>query len=132
MPEMIALALRYWWAIAIAGLIALLALQSGRLDSAKASLYASKAETARERANSRAWEASFRQSEAMRLKDQDAAARAVSEANAQCDARVSAARKSASAIQTIVKTETRYDASGCPVRERVPNGLLLDALKPAG
>jgi hypothetical protein len=122
---MTALAIRYWWAIAIAGLIALLALQSGRLDSAKASLYAS-------RANSRAWEASVRQSEAMRLKDQNAAARAVSEADAQCDARVSAARKSASAIQTIVKTETRYDASGCPVRERVPDGLLLDALKPAG
>jgi hypothetical protein len=129
---MTALALRYWWAIAIAGLIALLALQTGRLDSAKASLHTSRAETARERATSRAWEASFRQSEGMRLKDQDAASAASKEADAKCDARVSAARKSSHAILTITQKVPTYDQAGCPTRERVPDGLLLDALKPAG
>ena len=129
---MIALAFRYWWAIAISALIALLALQTGRLDSAKASLKVSQAETARQKANSRAWEASFWQSEGMRLKDQETAVRAVSEADAQCDARVSAARKSSYAIQTIIQKVPTYDQAGCPTRERVPDGLLLDALKPAG
>ena len=126
---MIALAIRYWWAIAISALIALLAMQTGRLDSAKASLKLSQAETARQKANSAAWEASYHQTQAMRLKDQETAVRAVSEADAQCDARVSAARKSSHAIQTIIQKVPVYDQAGCPVRERVPVDSLRDALK---
>ena len=128
---MIALALRYWWAIAISALIALLALQTGRLDSAKASLKVSQAETARQKANSAAWEASYHQTQAMRLQDQETAVRAVSEADAQCDARVSAARKSSHAIQTIIQKVPTYDPNGCPARELVSNSLLNAALKPS-
>jgi len=124
------LLLRFWWAPVIAACLALAGVQTLRLDSAKASLHASRLETARETARARAWEASYRQADALRREEQGRALRAVSEADAMCDARVQAARKSANAIQTIVKTETRYDQTGCPVRERVPDGLLLDALRP--
>jgi len=127
---MIALLIRFWWAPVIAATLALAGVQTLRLDSAKASLHASRLETARETARARAWEASYRQADALRREEQGRALRAVSEADAMCDARVQAARKSANAIQTIVKTETRYDQTGCPVRERVPDGLLLDALRP--
>jgi len=124
--------LRFWWAPVIAACLALAGVQTLRLKASDASLHASRLETARETARARAWEASYRQADALRREEQGRALRAVSEADAMCDARVQAARKSANAIQTIVKTETRYDPTGCPIRERVPDGLLLDALKPAG
>jgi hypothetical protein len=105
-------------------------IQTLRLDSAKASLHAARLETRAEKARARAWEASYRQADALRREEQGRSLRAVSEADAMCEARVSKARRSASAIQTIVKTETRYDTTGCPVRERVPADLLQDALRP--
>ena len=126
----VALLLRFWWAPAIAACIALAGVQTLRLDSAKASLHASRLETRAEKARAAAWEASYRQADALRREEQGRALRAVSEAGAQCDARVSAARRSANAIQTIVKTETRYDTTGCPVRSSVPVDSLRNALKP--
>jgi len=128
----LALLLRFWWAVPIIACIALAGVQTLRLDSAKASLHASRLETARETAKARAWEASYRQADALRREEQGRSLRAVSEADAMCEARVSKARRSASAIQTIVKTETRYDTTGCPVRSSVPVNSLRDALKPAG
>jgi hypothetical protein len=128
----LALLLRFWWAPVIAACIALAGVQTLRLDSAKASLKVASLQIAKETARARAWEASYRQADALRREEQGRALRAVSEAGAQCDARVSAARKSANAIQTIVKTETRYDTTGCPVRSSVPVNSLRDALKPAG
>ena len=124
------LALRYWWVAAITGLVVLLYVQNAALDSTRASLHASRLETARETARAAAWEASYRQADALRREEQGRSLRAVSEADAMCEARVSKARRSASAIQTIVKTETRYDPTGCPVRSSVPLNSLRDALQP--
>ena len=126
----LALLLRFWWAPVIAACIAFAGVQTLRLKASDASLHASRLETRAEKARAVAWEASYRQADALRREEQGRALRAVSEADAMCEARVQAARKSANAIQTIVKTETRYDQTGCPVRERVPDGLLLDALRP--
>jgi hypothetical protein len=128
----LALLLRFWWAPVIAACLAFAGVQTLRLKASNASLHASRLETARETARARAWEASYRQADALRREEQGRALRAVSEAGAQCDARVNAARKSTNAIQTIVKTETRYDTTGCPVRSSVPVNSLRDALKPAG
>jgi peptidoglycan hydrolase CwlO-like protein len=128
----LALLLRFWWAPVIAACLALAAVQTLRLDSAKASLHASRLETRAEKARARAWEASYHKSEENRRTEQKTATAATTEAAAFCDARVNAARKSANAIQTIVKTETRYDTTGCPVRSSVPVNSLRDALKPAG
>jgi hypothetical protein len=124
------LLLRFWWAPVIAACIALAAVQTLRLDSAKASLHASRLETRAEKARARAWEASYRQADAVRREEQGMALRAVSEAGAQCDARVSAARKSANAIQTIIQKVPTYDPNGCPTRSSVPVDSLRDALKP--
>jgi hypothetical protein len=127
---MMALALRYWWVGLVAAALAFAGVQTSRLRASDASLHASRLETARETARARAWEASYRQADALRREEQGRALRAVSEGEAMCDARVAKARKSSTAIQTIVKTETRYDPSGCPVRERVPDSLLNAALAP--
>jgi hypothetical protein len=128
----LALLLRFWWAPVIAAALALAGVQTLRLKASDASLHASHLETARETARARAWEASYRQADALRREEQGRALRAVSEAGAQCDARVSAARRSASAIQTIIQKVPTYDKAGCPTRERVNADSLRDALKPAG
>jgi hypothetical protein len=127
---MMALALRYWWVGLIAAALAFAGVQTLRLKASDASLHASRLETARETARARAWEASYRQADALRREEQGRALRAVSEAGAQCDARVSAARKSANAIQTIIQKVPTYDPNGCPTRERIPSSLLNDALRP--
>ncbi len=126
----LALLLRFWWAPVIAACIALAGVQTLRLDSAKASLHASRLETRAEKARAAAWQASYAQADALRREEQGRALRAVSEAGAQCDARVSAARKSANAIRTIVEKVPTYDPTGCPVRELIPSSLLNDALRP--
>lgn len=122
--------LRYWYAPVIGILAGLFFFQIQRAEIATRDLKAARLETARETARARAWEASYRQADALRREEQGRALRAVSEVDAMCEARVSKARRSASAIQTIVKTETRYDPTGCPVRELIPSSLLNDALRP--
>jgi hypothetical protein len=124
------LALRYWWVAAITGLVVLLYVQNAALDSTRASLHASRLETARETARARAWEASYRQADALRREEQGRALRAVSEADAMCEARVSKARKSANAIQTIIQKVPTYDPNGCPVRSVIGSRELSDALAP--
>jgi hypothetical protein len=126
----LALLIRFWWAPVIAAALALAGVQTLRLDIAKRDVKASRLETMEARAKAAEWWASYSQSEALRREEQGRALRAVSEAGAMCDARVQAARKSANAIQTIVKTETRYDPTGCPVRSSVDASLLHDALAP--
>jgi hypothetical protein len=128
----LALLLRFWWAPVIAASLALAGVQSLRLKASDTSLHASRLETARETARARAWEASYRQADALRREEQGRALRAVSEADAMCEARVSKARKSANTIQTIIQKVPTYDPNGCPVRELIPSGLLNDALKPPG
>jgi len=85
------------------------------------------------------WEASakslreaFDAAEAMRAKEMEAAQRAVAEAGKTCEARVVAARRSARAIDTIIRQEVSRDANGCPARGLVPGGRLRDALVPGG
>jgi len=127
---MIALLIRFWWAPVIAACLAFAGVQTLRLKANDASLHASRLETARETARARAWEASYRQADALRREEQGRALRAVSEAGAQCDARVSAARKSANAIRTIVEKVPTYDSTGCPVRSVIGPRELSDALAP--
>ncbi len=124
------LLLRFWWAPVIAACLALAGVQTLRLKASDASLHASRLETARETARARAWQASYAQADALRREEQGRAVRAVSEAGAQCDARVNAARKSANAIRTIVQKVPTHDPTGCPVRELIPSSLLNDALRP--
>ncbi len=128
----LALLLRFWWAPVIAAALALAGVQTLRLDSAKASLHASRLETRAEKARAAAWQASYTQADALRREEQGRALRAVSEGEAMCEARVSKARKSANAIQTIIQKVPTYDKAGCPTRERVNADSLRDALKPAG
>jgi hypothetical protein len=126
----LALLPRFWWAPVIAACIALAGVQTLRLKASDASLHASRLETARETARARAWEASYAQADALRREERGRALRAVSEAGAQCDARVSAARRSASAIQTIIQKVPTYDPNGCPVRSVIGSRELSDALAP--
>jgi len=79
-------------------------------------------------AASKAWEANFRGSEAARGRERERAEGAVNASAKACDVRVSAARRSAAAIQSIVTKEVRYDESRCPVRAVVGAGELRDAL----
>lgn len=79
-------------------------------------------------ASAKAWEASYRASQRVRGIERGAAIDAVTKAGQACDARVSAARRSAAAIQSIVAKEVRYDESRCPVRAVVGSGELRDAL----
>lgn len=127
------LALRYWWVAAITGLIVLLYVQNGTLDSTRASLKVARAEITREKARAASWEASYRQAEANRLTERETATTATIEADARCDARVATARQSGNAIRTIIERPVTHDqATGCPVRDRVPADRLRDALKPPG
>jgi len=121
---------RYWPLLIFVGVLAFAGVQTLRLKASDASLHASRLETARETARARAWEASYRQADALRREEQGRAQRAVSEAGAQCDARVSAARRSASAIQTIIQKVPTYDSTGCPVRSVIGSRELSDALAP--
>jgi hypothetical protein len=122
--------LRYWWAPVIAACIAFAGVQTLRLKASDASLHASRLETARETARARAWEASYRQADALRREEQGRALRAVSEADTMCEARVSKARKSSTAIQTIIQKVPTYDPNGCPVRSVIGSRELSDALTP--
>ena len=79
-------------------------------------------------ASAKAWEKSFRSSEGRREQERIRAEGAVSAAASACDARVTAARRSAAAIQSIVTKEVRYDESRCPIRAVVRAGELRDAL----
>lgn len=126
----LSLLMRFFWIVPVVAAMAFSGVYALQLKATKASLHASRLETARETARARAWEASYRQADALRREEQGRALRAVSEAGAQCDARVSAARKSANAIQTIIQKVPTYDPNGCPTRERVPVDSLRDALKP--
>jgi hypothetical protein len=81
-----------------------------------------------------AWEASYRDDAGKRAKEGGDAIAATSAAAKACDARVAAARRSASAIQTIITKEPDYDQAHCPVRRPVGFDLLRDAAgaAPAG
>lgn len=79
-----------------------------------------------------AWERHARGVAKLRREEGRQAVNAIQEAGRACDARVAGARKSASAIRTIITREPTYDQNHCPVRERVDPGLLRDALRPGG
>ena len=130
MTVALALLRRFWWTVPIIACLALAGVQTLRLKASDASLHASRLETRAEKARAAAWEASYRQADALRREEQGRALRAVSEAGAQCDARVSAARRSASAIQTIIQKVPTYDSTGCPVRGVIGSRELSDALAP--
>lgn len=79
-------------------------------------------------AAAKAWEASYRGAEGLRDQERERARSALDAAAKVCDGRVSAARRSAAAIQSIVTKEVRYDESRCPVRAVIGAGELRDAL----
>ena len=75
----------------------------------------------------------FRESERLRKAEQGAARGAASDQDAQCDARVAAARASASAINRIIQREPAYvPQTNCPVRRLADPGLVRDGLQPPG
>ncbi len=80
--------------------------------------------------SSRGWERSFRAAEGLRVQERTRAENAVSADADACDARVAEARRSSTAIRTIVRTEPARDQNNCPVREPIPNQRLRDALQP--
>lgn len=83
-------------------------------------------------ATARGLRASFEEAEALRRRETGMARAAAEAAGKACETRVAAARRSARAIETIIKQEVTRDATGCPDRRIVPVERLRDALTPAG
>lgn len=78
----------------------------------------------------KAWAASYWQSEALRRQENGQARSAVTSDTAACDARVDAARSSASAITRIVTKEVQCAPGSAPVRSMFQPRELCDALTP--
>jgi hypothetical protein len=78
-------------------------------------------------AAAKAWEKNFRYDARLREEERDDAVTAIKAAGRACDARVEAARKTTSAIQSIITRETTYDQAHCPVRRGVGFERLRDA-----
>lgn len=91
-----------------------------------------KASAQRWEASARGLRAAFDEAEALRRGETAAARAAVALAEKACEARVATARRSARAIETIIKQEVIRDANGCPARRIVPVERLRDALAPSG
>lgn len=89
-----------------------------------------KANAARWETSSHGWEASFHLAEGLRVGETARANAAVNADQTACDARVAEARRSSTAIRTIVRTEPARDQNNCPVRSPIPNQRLRDALQP--
>ena len=67
-------------------------------------------------------------SETAREGDQKAAATSLAAEQQACLQRLSEARRSASAIRTLTHAPVTTDASGCPARALLTDGVLSDAL----
>lgn len=80
--------------------------------------------------SSHGWEASFRASDALRAGETARANAGINADQTACEARVAEARRSATSIRTIVRTEPARDQNNCPVRQPIPNQRLRDALQP--
>jgi hypothetical protein len=96
-----------------------------------------RAETARDSAVSLAksnleWgrreQARANEEQARRAKESDQATAAQTKADQACDARVAAARRSATAIAKLMEPTDEKDAAGCPVRRLLDADSLRDAL----
>lgn len=73
----------------------------------------------------------FDDSERLRRAERGDAQAALSGSDAQCTARLEAARASAAAINRIIQKEPAHDPqTGCPVRRLADPGELRDALRP--
>jgi hypothetical protein len=79
------------------------------------------------RASAIGWEKNFRWDAKLRDQERDEAIASIKAAGRACDARVEAARKTTSAIQSIITRETIYDQAHCPVRRGVGFDSLRDA-----
>lgn len=104
---------------------------------ANARIHDFKAEAAGWQKNAAGWKAygeaekrAFAQSDALRLRENDRAVAALSEASTACSIRIARARSSALAIATIVNKEPKINANGCPVRELIDPDVLRHALSP--
>lgn len=73
------------------------------------------------------WEKNFRWDAHLRDIERSEAVGAIKAAGRACDARVEAARKTTSAIQSIITRETIYDQAHCPVRRGVGFERLRDS-----
>ena len=112
------------------------ALLSGASDAAAkrrlaGELEAAEALAARHEAAARGWRRSFEAAEGLRAEERKSAVRAVAAAASSCAVRIAEARRSATAIHSIVTEETTHDPKGCPDRRLVPAERLRDALAPA-
>lgn len=73
------------------------------------------------------WEKNFRLDAELRDQERAEAIASIKAAGRACDARVEAARKTTSALQSIISRETIYDQAHCPVRRGVGFDGLRDA-----
>lgn len=89
-----------------------------------------KAAAGRWEASARGLQAAFAEAERLRRQEARVAQAATAQAAKSCETRVAAARRSARAIETIVRQEVTHDAKGCPDRRLVPVERLRDALAP--
>lgn len=122
---------RNWWILALIALAALSLHLNGQLNRTRVQLAVMT--TARDDADrlAQGWEQAFQASEKARRQDHVATIAGYGDADRQCDARLAAARKSGAALQTLIQRPVTHDqATGCPVRELTPPGLLRDVLKP--
>lgn len=120
---------RNWKIVALAGVIGFAGVQTWRIGNLKDDLAEGRRTIAALKDDRDGWKAAYEGSEAQRLADSKSAIKAATEASGVCDARVAEARRSARVIEKIVTKEPTYDASRCPVRERVDSRLLSDALQ---
>ncbi len=109
----------------IAALLAFSGVQTWRIDRLHHDLIRARDEAADVRRQSAGWAASYRQAEALRLREHGEAVATAQAAAGACDVRIAEARRSAGAIVRLVQRPPAHDAAGCPARE-VIGGAELD------
>lgn len=123
-----ALILKLWpylaGALAAVALILVALHIKGELDS----IPGLKADAANWKSAYQSEQKAFQGSEDQRKRDQIQAVSAVNASNADCDARISEARRSSSAIRSIVNVCPKLDQQNCPVRSVIDPGGLRNAL----
>ncbi len=127
-----------WFLRVAGGLVVMLAIVAGVMllrahwmNEGKAKVSADrdrwKATAAQYRASAVGWEKNFRWDARLRDQERVEAITAIKAAGRACDARVEAARKTTTALQSIITRETIYDQAHCPVRRGVGFDSLRDA-----
>jgi hypothetical protein len=119
--------LKHWSWFAMAGLVIALQLQGSQLKSVKKDRDQWRATAGAYLDFAHGWEGSYREDKRLRGLEGRQATAALGEAEAACNARVTAARSSAAAIHSIITQEPTYGPDRCPLRQLVDPHRMLDA-----